>query len=198
MILNWQGTWSPYSTYQVGDVVFYLTASYIALDINTNTAPIQNTLGVYWSPFAVGATGPQGPQGVAGQVSTIHGPTGASGSQGDTGVAGQGFTWRNTWSSANIYNVYDCVYYTDGNSYICIATNVTATPGTDISKWNILAGASIVSPIYSAATTVIPSPVVGAKVFVSDATANTFGAPYISGGAHTVPVWSNGISWYIG
>ena len=70
MVLNWQGTWSPYSTYQVGDVVFYLTASYVALDINTNVAPTQSSLGVYWTPFAVGQVGAQGPQGPRGLNST--------------------------------------------------------------------------------------------------------------------------------
>ena len=135
MALNWQGTWSPYTTYQIEDVVFYLTASYVALDINTNVAPTQNNLGSYWTPFAVGARGPQGPQGATGAASTVPGATGATGA---TGAAGQGFTWRNAYSSLNTYNAYDCVSY-GGSSYICIANGVIGVaPGTDISKWNTL------------------------------------------------------------
>jgi len=38
----------------------------------------------------------------------------------------------------------------------------------------------------------------GAKVFVTDATANTFGTAYVGGASNAVPVWSDGTNWYIG
>lgn len=55
--------------------------------------------------------------------------------------------------------------------------------------------------VYSAAGTAIPSASsvgIGARAFVSDATAITWGTAYTSGGSNKVPVWSNGTSWYIG
>jgi len=54
---------------------------------------------------------------------------------------------------------------------------------------------------YSAAGTAIPSAAtsgVGARAFVTDATVGTFGTAYTSGGSNSVPVYSNGTSWYIG
>ena len=38
----------------------------------------------------------------------------------------------------------------------------------------------------------------GARTFVTDATSNTFGAVYTGGGSNSMPVFSNGSSWYIG
>jgi hypothetical protein len=55
--------------------------------------------------------------------------------------------------------------------------------------------------VYSAAGTPIVAAAtagVGARAFVSDATANTFGTAYTSGGTNKVPVWSDGTSWFIG
>ena len=54
---------------------------------------------------------------------------------------------------------------------------------------------------YSAAGTAIPSASTagaGARAFVTDATVSTFGTAYTSGGSNSVPVYSNGTSWYIG
>lgn len=38
----------------------------------------------------------------------------------------------------------------------------------------------------------------GARAFVSDATSTTFGAAYTGGAANKVPVYSDGVAWYIG
>ena len=54
---------------------------------------------------------------------------------------------------------------------------------------------------YSAAGTAIPSAATsgaGARAFVTDANASTFGTLYVTGGSNSVPVYSNGTSWYIG
>jgi hypothetical protein len=59
----------------------------------------------------------------------------------------------------------------------------------------------ILTTVYSAAGTPIPSASsvgMGARAFVSDATANTFNTAYTSGGSYKMPVFSNGTSWYIG
>lgn len=91
----------------------------------------------------VGAIGPQGPQGVIGATGSTGpagptGPTGATGSTGATGPTGQGFTWRGTWVNTTAYNPYDVVYYS-GSCYDCVATNTGVTPGTDTTKWQLLA-----------------------------------------------------------
>lgn len=38
----------------------------------------------------------------------------------------------------------------------------------------------------------------GARAFVTDANDNTFGASVVSGGANSVPVYSDGTNWFIG
>jgi hypothetical protein len=55
--------------------------------------------------------------------------------------------------------------------------------------------------VYSATTTPLPSASTvgaGARAFVSDAMANTFGTAYTSGGTYAIPVYSDGTAWYIG
>ena len=95
---------------------------------------------------AAGAQGPSGPagaqgtQGVAGAQGPA-GPPGATGSQGpmgSPGPAGQGYTWRNAWSSTSTYAAYDTVSYS-GSSYVAIAANTNVTPGTDATKWSLIA-----------------------------------------------------------
>ena len=39
---------------------------------------------------------------------------------------------------------------------------------------------------------------VGARAFVTDANATTFGTAYVGGSTNKVPVWSDGSAWYIG
>ena len=60
---------------------------------------------------------------------------------------------------------------------------------------------SIIPPttVYTVAT--LPSAVtsgVGARAFVSDATATTFASTVAGGGANKVPVYSDGTNWKIG
>lgn len=199
MALNWRGPWSAGSTYQIDDVVSYVTASYVAIDINTNEAPTQLNIGTYWETFAVGAAGAQGIQGTQG-IQGIQGVPGEPGTPGLTGATGQSFTWRNAYSSTVTYNAYDCVSY-GNNSYICVSSGVlNVTPGTDGSKWNLLVGTA--SPIIYNSTgsppNPLPSPTIGGRAFVSDSPAITFGLVYEGGGSFITPVWSDGIDWYIG
>ena len=60
---------------------------------------------------------------------------------------------------------------------------------------------ALATTVYSATGTSIPSAVtsgVGARAFVSDATAATFDTAYTSGGSNKVPVYSDGTTWKIG
>ena len=57
------------------------------------------------------------------------------------------------------------------------------------------------SSVYSVAGTPLPDPAnvaIGARAFVSDATANTFALAYTGGGSNAVPVYSDGTYWRIG
>lgn len=114
---------------------------------------------------ATGLTGNLGPRGLTGPAGTtgatgVQGPlgatgaTGLTGATGATGVAGQGFVWRNTWSSLISYNAYDCVSYSDGNSYICIANGVLdVTPPGHTDDWDILVEATGLGGLATVATT---------------------------------------------
>jgi hypothetical protein len=203
MALNWRGPWSAGSTYQIDDVVFYITASYVAVDINTDQAPTQLNIGSIWETFAVGAQGAQGVQGIQGTQGTqgVQGVQGIQGATGTTGLAGQGFTWRNAWSSSTTYNAYDCVSY-GGSSYICIASGVVnIAPNSNTNDWGLLVGTIGAQTIYhtgGSPPNPLPAPKAGSRAFVSDSTALTFGITYVGGGLLTAPVWSDGIDWYIG
>ena len=57
--------------------------------------------------------------------------------------------------------------------------------------------------VVTQATTVASLPAAatagaGARAFVTDATATTYGSVVAGGGSNKVPVWADGISWYIG
>ena len=49
-------------------------------------------------------------------------------------------SWTGTWSSSTNYVVNQVVYY-NGSSYIALVNNSNVTPGTDNTKWNIMAAA---------------------------------------------------------
>jgi hypothetical protein len=75
--------------------------------------------------------------------------------------------------------------------YANVTGNVT---GGNISTAGIVkTGVFVTGTIPAAATAGA-----GAKVFVTDATASTFGTAYVGGAANAVPVWSDGTAWYIG
>ena len=64
---------------------------------------------------------------------------------------------------------------------------------------NALKQTVLASTVYTVAT--LPSAVdsgAGARTFVSDALTPTFGATVVTGGAVTVPVYSNGTLWKVG
>lgn len=44
----------------------------------------------------------------------------------------------------------------------------------------------------------LPAPLAGARAFVTNATSGTFGAAVVGGGAHVVPVYSDGAGWFVG
>jgi len=85
--LNWQGTWSGATAYNVDDAVFFGGSSYIALVANTNDEPdtsVTNSDGNWELLAQQGATGAQGPTGTAG----TQGPQGDQGNPGSQGPQG--------------------------------------------------------------------------------------------------------------
>src|SRR6185295_4881567 len=71
-------------------------------------------------------------------VANSNGGAGATGATGSTGLPGQGLTWRGTWSSVTAYTAYDIVSLA-GSSYIAVASSTNVTPGTDGTKWALMA-----------------------------------------------------------
>ncbi|MEO8035996.1 MAG: hypothetical protein ABI837_16280, partial [Acidobacteriota bacterium] len=108
------------------------------------------------TPGAAGAFGPTGPQGPAGSTGStgpqgppgLPGANGANGATGATGPAGptgaDGLTWRDAWSNAVIYAQDDAVGF-NGSSYVSlVGANQNIQPGTDPTKWSLLAQAASV------------------------------------------------------
>jgi hypothetical protein len=105
---------------------------------------------------------------------------------------------------------YDDFYFDRPNSNVGINPNITIdfqsirlsntlsvtgnlTAGNISTAGIVKMGVFVTGNIPAAATAGA-----GAKVFVTDATANTFGTAYVGGAANAVPVWSDGTAWYIG
>ena len=95
--LTFLGTWNPNTTYAADDAVTFHGSSFVALQPNTGSAPVE---GADWAVLAAqgetgtdGTTGPQGPQGPMGATGATgpqgpEGPQGLIGPQGPEGPAG--------------------------------------------------------------------------------------------------------------
>ncbi len=184
-----RGAFIPNTSYAANDVVNYGAASYVALLANNATLP-PNTDTTNWALFAAtgpkgdkGDTGTAGPQGVQGLqgvpglqgLGGPPGPQGPQGQQGVTGATGQGYTWKGPWSSATAYVAYDSVFY-NGSSYVALAANSNVIPGTDASKWDLLAQ----SPLGNFVDLGSNQTISGTKTFSGTITGN------ISGSAGTI------------
>ena len=191
-----KGAFVPGTNYAANDVVNYGAASYVALLANNGTiTPDTDTTN--WEVFAAsgpkgdkgdtGATGPQGgqgPQGVQGPQGLVGplGPQGPQGQQGATGATGQGYTWKGAWSAATAYVAYDCVFY-NGSLYVALAANTNVLPGTDATKWDLMAQA----PVGNFVDMESDQTIGGTKTFSSTITGNISGsAGTISGTHHQV------------
>lgn len=70
-----------------------------------------------------------------------------------TGAQGPpGLVWRGTWASGVSYATDDAVAYS-GSSYVAVAASTGVTPGTDITKWAVLAAAGATGSTGSTGTT---------------------------------------------
>ena len=100
------------------------------------------------------------------------------------------------WDTNQQYRTDDMVVY---NNEIYLANgNIAAGAAWDPAQWTLVLGGNVSTPTTVAALGTQPS---GARAFVNDAelvAAGNFGAVITGSGANTVPVWSNGTSWYIG
>ena len=143
-----RGTYSPGSTYNSGDTVFYNGSAYISLtSSNTGNQPDSNPtqwalLAQQGTTGATGAAGPQGSQGIQGSTGSQGpagptgpagtqgpagpaGPTGATGAQGATGATGaQGppVNFRGTYSGSTTYVTGDTIFF-NGSSYISLTNS---------------------------------------------------------------------------
>ena len=87
--------------------------------------------------------------------------------------------------------------FSDENEWAFYGNALLLAPGEVSTTGNVLAFTTVTSPTALANL----APVAGARAFVSDGNltaAGNFGAQIGSGGSNTVPVWSDGVNWYIG
>lgn len=69
------------------------------------------------------------------------GGVGPAGPPGPQGTPGQGYSWKNVWSSATTYNPYDTVSR-NGSSYQCVVASINNDPVTDGGvHWQLMAQA---------------------------------------------------------
>ena len=66
--INWTGTWSSATAYNIGDAVARNGSSYIAITANTNHPPPNSSWAILAQKGATGSTGPAGPAGPPGAM----------------------------------------------------------------------------------------------------------------------------------
>ena len=89
-------------------------------------------------------------------------------------------------------------FYTNGSERARIFTSGGVSIGntTDPGATNLSVSGTINTGGYTVAT--LPTGVTGARVYVTNALAPTFGATVVGGGAVTIPVFYNGTNWIVG
>lgn len=124
----------------------------------------------------------------------------------DLGLAGSNWDGSQDNSLGNLIQPnWGYLYVQDGGlvigtrigntaNVVTINTNGNVTMPNNLSVTGIVnTGVFTASTIPSAATAGA-----GARAFVTDSDAVTFGALYTGGAANSTPVWSNGSAWYVG
>ena len=158
--LQWEDTYNPSTVYQKGDVVSYggYTYTYVNDNESSGNTPTDDA---YWDIITTGynnvgdyshgttyKTGDVVNYGGNSYVCTVnHTNQYPANTNGTTNTSyweltTEGLNWRGTYNAATIYNIGDVVEYSS-SSYIQISDrNVGTTPGTDATKWNLVAQGS--------------------------------------------------------
>ena len=100
--------------------------------------------------------------------------------------------WQGGWDASTAYSINEAVQY-NGSSYIAIANNQNITPGTNNTKWNLMAQAGAEGgAISSMEDTLISGSVSDMSVLAYDDGASkwkdnniftgTFASPFLDGG----------------
>ena len=105
----WQGAWNVATAYDVGDGVFHLGSSYIAIADNTGETP---GTGSSWGLLA---------------------QRGSDGRDGEPGLS-----WQGPWDENNTYRLGDAVAH-NGSSWVFIGSGRSGEPGVDFSDWQLVA-----------------------------------------------------------
>lgn len=117
------------------------------------------------------------------------------------------FVLDQTATSVGVLITVNGVTQTPDDSYTVVGNSISfsQTPLTsDIIQVRFLSGTTSANSIITVTVPVALanlSAVAGGRAFVNNANlsaANNFGAQIGSGGSNTVPVWSDGVNWYIG
>ena len=160
--LLWTGTWLNGTDYKPGDLVKYGGKVYQCLNENNSNAPDVN------SDFTLFSDGLRWRDSYSASASYITGDVIRFGGRAyvcissydnDGSTSNQppntdiwellidGFLWQGVYNTSQDYQRGDVVEYA-GSSFICINDNVNnVTPGTDASKWSIMAQGDISSPM---------------------------------------------------
>lgn len=104
------------------------------------------------------------------------------------GTNAQTYNLYNTYTSSTNYEAHSVTW----SSNVCYAKNIVGSSGT-LRLFIPVTGATTVASLPSASTAGI-----GARSFVTDALAPSFGIAVTGGGAIKIPVYSDGTSWYVG
>jgi hypothetical protein len=159
--LQFEDSWSSSTVYQDGDIVTYGGYSYISKVEHSNQTPNTTGADTYWdlltpgfkaqgtfsygSSYSTGAVVQYGGNSYVALVNNQNEyPATTSGSTNDTywQLLNEGLNWRATYSAGTVYNIGDVVEYSSSSYVMIVDRSVGVTPGTDATKWNLIAQGS--------------------------------------------------------
>ena len=151
---NWKGAWTGGTSYAPNDLVKYGGKVYRCTAETDNNAPdVNNNFDLFVDGISFAGVYSNSNSYKAGDIVRHGGRSyictesyendGSSSTEPANtdywSVLSDGFEWKGSWSGATTYKINDVVEYAQSSYISLVDDNLNVTPGTDPSKWNLVA-----------------------------------------------------------